>query len=552
MFHSRRTWGLHYLNEARNLKTLSLYIDESSPKYRRRQHEPAAPVDYMVDKTYGHDNFRLNRNLRTIQGLDYINALRGMGHIALWDYNKWVMDGDEKQLVHDRDFLNNMNRRIRQDKSAAQKSHETLASIMSKLVRNYKAKTVKIDEDDRAVTQRVFEARYPVQREMAKLVRMLPMVPLPPVPPPVAHAGNPNGGLTPGFGPGGGGPPDDPPNPPDDDPSSGQGGFSATSTQQQQSAIEIVDLSNEDQVIVVDDDEDGGMELEPPPAASPSQAPPQIVEIPDEGPLMFSPGPYSPTSPPTGQSHPNLSDSVSFGSMSVASSEDGTHSTPASPSLFVGYGSPQPSLPPVSDAYLDPEIQHIVNGEDEGLEGKDDEDEEEEEDEDMADSNDSGSDDNDVDSDNQSNNSSFAASYAGSDAGFVDSTAQIPRSTPTSSTATTAISRSLPPSPQITSSGIDMTDVAARSRSCPLSLVNHSSWNFSGLEGETLRGSSLANAMEIEDDPPLKEERENSFFDSGVHDGNSAENPFDVDEDRPAFGRIDLEVIDDDDVIMVD
>lgn len=67
----------------------------------RRKHEPRAIVNYMRQKTAKQPNFRLNRALRTVQGLDYLYCLRGLTEVAFWDHDLWMELGIKKQV---RDF----------------------------------------------------------------------------------------------------------------------------------------------------------------------------------------------------------------------------------------------------------------------------------------------------------------------------------------------------------------------------------------------------------------------------------------------------------------
>ncbi|CAG9999215.1 unnamed protein product [Clonostachys byssicola] len=71
------------------------------PEYMRRRHEPEALIQHMAEKTNRHPNYRLNRDLRTLQGLDYILCLRGLKKVDFFDFDKWKNDG---VIVQVRDF----------------------------------------------------------------------------------------------------------------------------------------------------------------------------------------------------------------------------------------------------------------------------------------------------------------------------------------------------------------------------------------------------------------------------------------------------------------
>lgn len=90
---SRRTWGASILCELPRLKSLTVHINESGSQYIRRKHEPMAIRNYMASKTAGQPNFRLMRQLRTLQGLDYIHQLRGMEIVRFYDFERHLQRG---------------------------------------------------------------------------------------------------------------------------------------------------------------------------------------------------------------------------------------------------------------------------------------------------------------------------------------------------------------------------------------------------------------------------------------------------------------------------
>lgn len=73
--HSRRTWALAHLCDMARLRSLTMYIDES---HVRRKQEGIVQMAYLAGKTSGQPDFRMSRNLRTLQGLDYVRQLRGL------------------------------------------------------------------------------------------------------------------------------------------------------------------------------------------------------------------------------------------------------------------------------------------------------------------------------------------------------------------------------------------------------------------------------------------------------------------------------------------
>ncbi|KAK1999454.1 hypothetical protein LX36DRAFT_482071 [Colletotrichum falcatum] len=82
---SKRTCDVSWLCQMPRLKSLIIHINETGIDYRRRKHEPAKYVDWMTSVTAGQPNFRLTRSLRTLQGLDFIQQLRGMELIQFYD-----------------------------------------------------------------------------------------------------------------------------------------------------------------------------------------------------------------------------------------------------------------------------------------------------------------------------------------------------------------------------------------------------------------------------------------------------------------------------------
>ncbi|KAF6823599.1 hypothetical protein CPLU01_11313 [Colletotrichum plurivorum] len=90
---SRRTWGSSILCELIRLKSLTIHINESGSQYTRRRHEPMAVRNYMASQTAGQPNFRPMRQLRTLQGLDFIHQLRGMELVRFYDFGRHLQQG---------------------------------------------------------------------------------------------------------------------------------------------------------------------------------------------------------------------------------------------------------------------------------------------------------------------------------------------------------------------------------------------------------------------------------------------------------------------------
>ncbi|CAH0052963.1 unnamed protein product [Clonostachys solani] len=110
---SRRTHPLLWLSEAKRLLNVEFFLQESHPEVMRRKHEPRALIDHMAEKTNLQPNYRLHRDLRTLQGLDYILCLRGLKKVDFFDFDRWKADGVIEQVRDYRfvmDVKNNVSR----------------------------------------------------------------------------------------------------------------------------------------------------------------------------------------------------------------------------------------------------------------------------------------------------------------------------------------------------------------------------------------------------------------------------------------------------------
>lgn len=113
---SRRTHDLAYLPAASRLKTIAVHIPESSKPYMRRKHEPPKIIEYLEEITRNQPNYRLFRELRSLQGLDYVYCLRGLREVTFWDYDKWLNE-EAKMPVRDWTFVRDINDCVRREKS---------------------------------------------------------------------------------------------------------------------------------------------------------------------------------------------------------------------------------------------------------------------------------------------------------------------------------------------------------------------------------------------------------------------------------------------------
>ncbi|CAG1987089.1 unnamed protein product [Fusarium graminearum] len=113
---SRRTHDLAYLPAASRLKTIAVHIPESSKSYMRRKHEPPKIIEYLEEITRDQPNYRLFRELRSLQGLDYVCCLRGLREVTFWDYDRWLNE-EAKMPVRDWTFVRDINDCVRREKS---------------------------------------------------------------------------------------------------------------------------------------------------------------------------------------------------------------------------------------------------------------------------------------------------------------------------------------------------------------------------------------------------------------------------------------------------
>ena len=105
----------------RRLRTLSIFLNESDPLYERRQYESADAKARLLGRTAQQPNFRKNRSFRTMHGIDYVYALRGLDWVRLYDF--YAMNRDVAQVpalrpIRDVSFVADVNRTVTMQKSA--------------------------------------------------------------------------------------------------------------------------------------------------------------------------------------------------------------------------------------------------------------------------------------------------------------------------------------------------------------------------------------------------------------------------------------------------
>ncbi|KAI3320332.1 hypothetical protein HD806DRAFT_241983 [Xylariaceae sp. AK1471] len=130
---SLRKQPLHWLLHTHCLRTFVVHINESERTYMRRPYEMKDSADYdkdFVDKdqfdekdldVFGLEvrrtdlqpNYRKNRSLRTVQGMDFVYQLRGMKWVRFYDVNA----RRARTKIRDWSFFQDINNQVTQKKS---------------------------------------------------------------------------------------------------------------------------------------------------------------------------------------------------------------------------------------------------------------------------------------------------------------------------------------------------------------------------------------------------------------------------------------------------
>ncbi|OAA70525.1 hypothetical protein ISF_02499 [Cordyceps fumosorosea ARSEF 2679] len=108
-FVSRRSQPLSWLPEARRLKRVGVYLRASDPAHMRRRHEILGKVRFDKNHTINQANFRQQRNMYTVQGMDNMWCLRGTHAVKFWDYDEFLNGGAANRCIRDHDFIAQMN-----------------------------------------------------------------------------------------------------------------------------------------------------------------------------------------------------------------------------------------------------------------------------------------------------------------------------------------------------------------------------------------------------------------------------------------------------------
>lgn len=110
------------------MKKIKIHTPESSFPYMRRGHETRGVIRYLKDKTEDQPNFRRNRALRTLQGLDYLHALRGLKGIEFFDYDIWT-EHRIMRVVRDWTFMLDLRRVVMRPKSDYERQMSQLRNL---------------------------------------------------------------------------------------------------------------------------------------------------------------------------------------------------------------------------------------------------------------------------------------------------------------------------------------------------------------------------------------------------------------------------------------
>lgn len=129
----RRTWPLSILTAMQRLKSLEVYIDESSKEAKRRAKEPQFVQNPLLDATRGQDNNRTYRDLRKLQGMDYVYQLRNLKMVRFYD-SAQANRGIE---VRDESFVKDVRQQVTQPKSRRRGREAKFENLKPMLRRNF-------------------------------------------------------------------------------------------------------------------------------------------------------------------------------------------------------------------------------------------------------------------------------------------------------------------------------------------------------------------------------------------------------------------------------
>ncbi|KAI1338429.1 hypothetical protein F5Y15DRAFT_128864 [Xylariaceae sp. FL0016] len=135
---NQRTLPLTKLMDMPRLRTLVVHIEESNIRRMRRKYEiqdrehlgadfadetewgeerlhypTLGPMPLMCERTDLHPNYRRNRSMRTVHGMDYVYQLRGMDWVRFQELNseEW------RKSIRDHSFLEDVSRQVRMPKA---------------------------------------------------------------------------------------------------------------------------------------------------------------------------------------------------------------------------------------------------------------------------------------------------------------------------------------------------------------------------------------------------------------------------------------------------
>lgn len=124
-----RTSPLMMLCETKRLKTIKIFIQESDRKQMREARRDPELIKYMEEKTAGQPCNSMFRNLRTLQGLEYLVTLRGIEQVEFFDLDKWIRHGIVIS-VHDYTFVRDIASTVCREKNAKDGFFSQIQNLM--------------------------------------------------------------------------------------------------------------------------------------------------------------------------------------------------------------------------------------------------------------------------------------------------------------------------------------------------------------------------------------------------------------------------------------
>lgn len=120
-YHNRSRFPLMWLREALRLRTLVVFLQESSSEVLRRPYEPDELKRDMKKNTSGQPNARMTRSMRSLFGLDYVLTLRGLSWCRWYDSDKMLETKNrEESKIRDASFALDVSNSVTMEKVPTQ------------------------------------------------------------------------------------------------------------------------------------------------------------------------------------------------------------------------------------------------------------------------------------------------------------------------------------------------------------------------------------------------------------------------------------------------